>query len=249
MTTIMIITTMTMVTTTLTNTSIITEADAGTSHAEDNVTEPVPPPLKRFIWDIQSIVELAESDREIFVIGRDLMARLVASDDWLPDSFAKPPPSPPPQAGEDRVGAWQFHLYADAMERFCVVSTVLPGGQTLPVCQEPVWEIMGVLRGAVGRQRFALPAGAPPAGNGAAKLLKPGAVETFSPKSGEAVQICNALDHRDSISIHVYGGDIGKLARRAVATDGSVSEFTCGYANPPDWPPYDVLSIQTRIQD
>jgi 3-mercaptopropionate dioxygenase len=255
-TTIMIITTMTMVTTmrmtimsTLTNTSIITEAGARTSHAEDNVTEPVPPSLKRFIWDIQSIVELAESDREIFVIGRDLMARLVASDDWLPDSFAKPPPYPPQQAGEGRVGAWQFHLYADAMERFCVVSTVLHGGQTLPVCQEPVWEVMGVLRGAVGRQRFALPAGAPPAANGAPKLLKPGAVETFSPKSGEAVQLCNAVDDRDSISIHVYGGDIGKLARHAVGPDGSISEFSCGYANPPDWPPYDILSIQTRIQD
>jgi predicted metal-dependent enzyme (double-stranded beta helix superfamily) len=213
------------------------------------VTEPVPPSLKRFIWDIQSVVELAESDREIFVIGRDLMARLVASDDWLPNGFAAPPPVTPRLAGEGGVGARQFHLYADAMERFSVVSTVLHGGQTLPVCQEPVWEIMGVLRGAVGRQRFALPAGMPPAANGAAKLLKPGAVETFSPKSGEGVQICNALDDRDSISIHVYGGDIGRLARRAAAPDGSLSEFSHGYANPPDWPPYDILSIQTRIQD
>ena len=51
---------------------------------------PVPEPLKRFIWDIQSMVELAESEREILVIGRDLMARLVARDDWLPDAFALP---------------------------------------------------------------------------------------------------------------------------------------------------------------
>jgi 3-mercaptopropionate dioxygenase len=210
------------------------------------VADPVPPSLKRFIWDIQSIVELAESDREIFVIGRDLMARLVATDDWLPASFAAAPPA---QAGEARAGAPQFHLYADAMERFSVVSTVLCAGQMLPVCQEPVWEIAGVLRGTVGRQRFALPAGAPPAANGAAKLLKPGAVETFSPKSGEAVQLVNAADDRDSICIHVYGGDIGKLARRAVAPDGSISEFSHGYANPADCPPYDILSIQTRIQD
>jgi predicted metal-dependent enzyme (double-stranded beta helix superfamily) len=210
------------------------------------VTEPVPPSLKRFIWDIQSIVELAESEREIFVIGRDLMARLLASDDWLPKSFATLPSAA--QAGEDRAGA-QFHLYADAMERFCVVSTVLSGGERLPICQEPVWEIMGVLRGAVGRQRFALPSGAPPAASGAAKLLKSGAVETFTPKSGEAVQLCNALDDRDAISIHVYGGDIGKLVRRAIAADGSISEFTNGYANAQDWPPYDILTIQTRIQD
>jgi predicted metal-dependent enzyme (double-stranded beta helix superfamily) len=198
--------------------------------------------LKRFIWDIQSIVELAEIDREIFVIGRDLMARLIASDDWLPNDFATLP--------QGRAEAWrQFHLYADAMARFCVVSTVLSPGQALPICREPVWEIMGTLRGAIGRQRFALPVGAPPLANGAAKLLKPGAVETFSPKSGEAVQLVNALDDRPSISIHVYGGDIGRLVRRAAAVDGSISAFSSGYANAPDWPPYDILSIQTRIQD
>jgi predicted metal-dependent enzyme (double-stranded beta helix superfamily) len=209
-------------------------------NAEEHVTEPVPPSLKRFIWDMQSIVELAESDREIFVIGRDLMARLVVSDDWLPKTFSAIDPASPSR---------QFHLYADAMERFCVVSTVLSASQALPICQEPVWEIMGVLRGAVGRRRFALPAGAPPTANGAAKLLKPGAVETFSPKSGEAIELVNALDDVDSISVHVYGGDIGKLARRAVAADGSISEFSNGYANAQDWPPYDILSIQTRIQD
>lgn len=211
--------------------------------------DPVPPSLKRFIWDIQSIVELAESEREIFVIGRDLMARLVASDDWLPPGFAiAPSPSPPPPGGEGEAVA-QFHLYVDALERFCVVSTVLRGGQTLPIFREPVWEIMGLLRGAVGRQRFALPAGAPPAASSAAKLLKPGAVETFTPASGEAVQLCNALDDRTSISIHVYGGEIGKLARRAVAPDGNVSEFSTGYANAKDWPPYDIMSIQTEIRD
>lgn len=210
------------------------------------MTEPVPPSLKRFIWDIQSIVELAESDREIFVIGRDLMARLVASDDWLPPGFTTPPPS---QAGEGRAGGWQFHLYADAMARFCVVATVLSGGHTMPMCQEPVWEIMGLLRGAVGCQRFAVADGAAPEANGAAKLLKPGAVETFSPKRGQAVQMRNALDDGDSVSIHVYGGDIGKLTRRAVAADGSIRAFSNGYANAADRPPYDILAIQTRIQD
>jgi hypothetical protein len=45
---------------------------------------PVPATLKRFIWDIQSLVELAESEREILIIGRDLMARLIENDDWLP---------------------------------------------------------------------------------------------------------------------------------------------------------------------
>ncbi len=105
---------------------------------------PVPAPLKRFIWDIQSMVELAESEREILVIGRDLMARLVASDDWLPVAFASP-------------GATQcrpYLLYGDDLERFCVVSTVLDGAQAMLVCQHGVWEILGLLRGAMRRQRL-----------------------------------------------------------------------------------------------
>jgi 3-mercaptopropionate dioxygenase len=229
------------------NTSI-TEAPLTGQHAEKPVTQPVKPSLKRFIWDIQSIVELAESDREIFVIGRDLMARLVAGDDWLPQSFATPPCAPP-QSREGRGGAWQFHLYADALGRFCVVTTVLSGGHRLPICQEPVWEIMGLVRGAIGRQRFALPGGGPPAVNGASKLLKPGVVETFSPHHGEAVQLCNALSDGDSVSIHVYGGDIGTLPRRAVAVDGTIREFSNGYANGVDRPPYDIFAIQTRIEN
>jgi hypothetical protein len=63
------------------------------------------------------------------------------------------------------------------------------------------------------------------------------------------VQLVNALDGGDSIAIHVYGGDIGKLARRAIGPDGHVRAFSHGYANAADWPPYDILSIQTRIQD
>ncbi len=114
--------------------------------------DPVPPALKRFIWDIQSMVGLAESQREILVIGRDVMARLVASDDWLPALFA----------GVDPERGQQLQLYGDQLERFSVVSTMLSGGQALPICQDPVREIAGVLRGAVTRQRFACAEHRPP---------------------------------------------------------------------------------------
>src|SRR6266540_1488709 len=103
------------------------------------MTEPVHPTLKRFIWDIQSVVELAESEREILVIGRDLMARLVAVDDWLPAAFAA--------SGDAQCR--HYLLYFDGQERFSVVAAVYHGGQAAPVCQNDVWEIFGVLRGLV----------------------------------------------------------------------------------------------------
>lgn len=201
--------------------------------------EPVPTALKRFIWDIQSMVELAESEREILVIGRDLMARLVAADDWLPTVFATSGAEP----------FRQFQLYGDGMERFCVVSTVVRGGQSLPLCREPAWEICGVLRGGVARQRFTLPDGAPPVARGAAGVLKPGEVDTFSPKGADGVQMANAAGTADAIVVQVYGGEIGTTVRRTVGPDGRDGTFTTAYANPPDAPAYDILSIQTEIID
>ena len=72
--------------------------------------DPVPAALRRFIWDIQSMVELAESEREILLIDRDLMARLIATDDWLPSVFAVP----------NLAGGQQFQIYHDGLERFAL---------------------------------------------------------------------------------------------------------------------------------
>ena len=106
--------------------------------------DPVPAALRRFIWDIQSMVELAESEREILLIGRDLMARLIATDDWLPTAFAVPNPA----------GGQQFQIYRDGLERFSVVCTVLWGGAFVAISQPSIWEIAGVLRGAVTREQL-----------------------------------------------------------------------------------------------
>ena len=203
------------------------------------VRDPVPPSLKRFIWDIQSVVELAESEREIALIGGDIVARLVATDDCLPPAFATPGEGAPRQ----------FHLYADAMERFCVVSTVLAPGQSLPILREPVWELAGLLRGAATRQRFALPEGAPPEAKAPPSTLGPGKVESYLPKSGEGIRLANASADAPAILIQVYGGEIGTLPRAAITADGGVSEIVTGYANPEGLDPYDILSIQTQIVD
>lgn len=193
---------------------------------------PIPAALKRFIWDIQSMVELADSEREILLIGRDLMARLICEADVLPAAFSAAPPG----------AARQFQLYSDAMERFCVVNTILAGGAALSIAQPAAWEIMGVLTGAI--DRGALGAGAGAGG----RLLRPGSVETLGSKSGDSSRLSNTLEDQVSISIHVYGGAIGGLSRRELASDGRPTP-PLGYANGENAPPYDIFSIQTNIQD
>lgn len=201
--------------------------------------EPVPSALKRFIWDIQSMVELADSEREILVIGRDLMARLVAADDWLPPAFARPDPT----RGQ------RFQLYADALERFSVTVTVLAGGQVLPISQEPVWEIAGVLRGSVALAHFRVEEGGRPERTGEAVTLPPGKVETLSSRNRGATQFGNSLGDAVSVIIHVHGGELSQLAHLTFAPDGTGSETVVAYANTADAPPYDISTIQTRIAD
>ena len=132
--------------------------------------EPVPAPLKRFIWDIQSMVELAESEREILLIGGDLMSRLVASDDWLPPVFASP----------DEKQCRHYQLYRDDLDRFSVVGTVLGTGQAMEVRQDKAWEIFGLLRGSIARS---LPAQA--GGAGKTKVYNPGSVGAESSSNGK----------------------------------------------------------------
>ncbi|MCQ4191550.1 cysteine dioxygenase family protein [Methylocystis suflitae] len=200
--------------------------------------DPVPPALRRFIWDIQSMVELAESEREILLIGRDLMARLFTTDDWLPTVFAVPNPA----------GGQQFQIYYDVLDRFSVVSTILSGGACVTISQPSVWEIAGVLRGAVNRQQLDA-SSTNSAQAGASRLLQARAVEARSSGSGEVLELCNALDDRTSIIIHVYGGDIGQISRRSGSSQGSMNAQPLGYANTESDPPYDIFSIQSEIRD
>ncbi|WP_454916527.1 hypothetical protein [Xanthobacter sediminis] len=186
----------------------------------------VPEALRRFIWDIQSMVELADSPREILFIGRDLMRRLVAADDWLPAPLSA-------SGGEARL----YELYRDGMERFCVAASVLAPGQGWPSLKDGVWEISGVLRGTVARR----------VERAEEVRLAAGAVETAFGR--EAAAMANADATGVAVLIHVYGGDIGRMVRLRVGADGAVTEHVTGYANPPDAPAYDILSIQAEVAD
>lgn len=184
------------------------------------------------------MVELAESEREILLIGRDLMARLFTTDDWLPTVFVVPNPA----------GGQQFQIYHDVLDRFSVVSTILSGGACMTISQPSVWEIAGVLRGAINRQQLD---GSPTtsAQAGVSRLLQANMVEARSSASGEVFALRNALDDRTSIIFHVYGGDIGRISRRSGASGGSVDAPPLGYANSDNDPPYDIFSIQNEIRD
>jgi predicted metal-dependent enzyme (double-stranded beta helix superfamily) len=66
------------------------------------------------------------------------------------------------------------------------------------------------------------------------QTLEPGVVEVVSPTVGDIHEVSNVYDDQVSISIHVYGADIGKVRRHVFDPQtGQAKEFVSGYANRP----------------
>ena len=153
--------------------------------------------------------------------GGALLAELIAQDDWLPERFSRPRP--------DRYTQYLLHL--DPAKRFSVVSFVWGPGQGTPIHDHTVWGLVGVLRGAEFAQRYGWDGDALVA-QGERERLEAGHVDAVSPTVGDIHQVANAFADQVSISIHVYGGDIGTIARHSFSADGQANLFVSGYAMP-----------------
>ncbi|MFQ6748439.1 cysteine dioxygenase, partial [Bordetella pertussis] len=67
---------------------------------------------------------------------------------------------------------------------------------------------------------------------GPGKVLRPGDVACVSPSIGDIHQVSNAYDDRVSISIHLYGGNIGRIRRSVYDPQtGASKAFVSGYSN------------------
>ncbi len=158
---------------------------------------------------------------EILQEAQQIIAELVAKDDWLPEEMAVPHPQ----------FYRQYLLYGDPLDRFSLVSFVWGPGQKTPVHDHTVWGVIGMLRGAEQDQSYEWKDGLLRA-VGEAKTLQPGDVACVSPTIGDIHQVSNVYDDRVSISIHLYGGNIGRINRSVFdAATGQRKPFVSGYSN------------------
>lgn len=179
-----------------------------------------PARLRVFIDAFTRLVAAAHDEERLLAHGKVLLADLVAHDDWLPDALAAPDPA----------RYRQYLLHCDPQQRFSVASFVWGPGQATPVHDHTVWGMVGVLRGAELCEEFTLQGGALVAGH--SHRLERGAIDLVSPRLGDIHRVSNALADRVSVSIHVYGADIGRLARHVYdVKTGAASSFVSGYAN------------------
>ena len=177
--------------------------------------------LRGFISEIAQLVDQDFPETHLLEQGAVALGKLIAEDDWLPDAYAQPSP--------DRYQ--QFLLYADARQRFSVVSFVWGPGQQTPVHDHTVWGLVGVLRGAEVARSYRRDDDGALVTSGEDQLLERGAVAAVSPTIGDIHRVSNAFDDRVSISIHVYGANIGGVSRHVYPLDGPPKPFVSGYTN------------------
>lgn len=177
--------------------------------------------LLTFIKGVTLLMNEKVSEAIVFTKGRALLKDLIRVDDWLPDEFGKPHPE----------CYQQYLLYADPLDRFSVVSFVWEPGQKTPIHNHTVWGMVGQLRGQEKETQYHLQTdGSYQAGQESTFL--PGQVATVSPNTHDIHVVANNLSGQASISIHVYGGNIGRIKRSVFNLEtGAEKAFISGYAN------------------
>jgi predicted metal-dependent enzyme (double-stranded beta helix superfamily) len=178
-------------------------------------------PLRKFVTAMADLLDTARHEHEILASGSALLARLIARDDWLPDAYAEP--------SAERYQ--QYLLHCDSGERFSVASFVWGPGQATPIHDHRIWGLVGVLRGAERVQRYHRRDDGAIVPTGAEVLLEAGKVDAVGPEIGDLHRVANGRDDGPSVSIHVYGGNIGAVERATYAADGAAKRFISGYAN------------------
>jgi predicted metal-dependent enzyme (double-stranded beta helix superfamily) len=199
----------------------------------------LPLPLVSFVGELERLLAAYRPSpdappREFLALAAEALGRLVRTESWLPAAYAEPHPA----------HYRQFLLYRDPDERFSIVSFVWGPGQRTPVHDHQVWGLVGVLRGAEYSQSFSADPAAPQTpltAEGPDKRLRAGVVEILSPAEGDIHLVRNAYDDRVSVSIHVYGADIGRVRRWVYPPDAPASArklFVSGYSNEAASPPF-----------
>lgn len=183
-------------------------------------------PGNRLLEFVQQMTRLVEkgpmAEEQLLEQAAPLMRALVAHDDWLPDAMAVP-----------NARYYQQHLlYGDPLDRFSLVSFVWGPGQKTPIHDHTVWGIIGMLRGSECAQRYTRGADGRLTQDGAEAMLQPGDLDIVSPTRGDIHLVRNALADAVSTSIHLYGGNIGRVSRHVFDPEtGAIRDFVSGYSN------------------
>ncbi|HYD56672.1 MAG TPA: cysteine dioxygenase [Burkholderiales bacterium] len=178
--------------------------------------------FQQFVARFQALATSTEDEARLLREGGVLLRELVSHDDWLPEAYARAP----------EKGYAQYLLHLDPRKRFSVVSFAWSPGVVTPIHDHTVWGLVGVMRGAELCHEYDWPKEGQPMKAKMTHRLDPGAIDTVSPTVGDVHVVENAYKDKASLSVHVYGGDIGRTERHVFdAQTGAARRFVSGYSN------------------
>jgi predicted metal-dependent enzyme (double-stranded beta helix superfamily) len=139
----------------------------------------------------------------------------------LPEAFRTPHPE----------HYQQYLLHADPFDRLSIVSFVWGPGQKTPVHDHLTWGIVGGLIGEEREVTYRKEADGRYTVRGEG-VLHPGETTAVSPIIGDVHAVSNNLSDRPSVSIHVYGANIGQVHRHVFdPATGAAKSFVSGYSS------------------
>jgi len=177
-------------------------------------------PLRDFVAEMTRLAGEGLDEPGLLNKASPLMQRLLEKDEWLPSEFAEP----------SEKSYRQYLLHCDPLERFSLVSFVWGPGQKTPIHDHTVWGIIGVLRGSEISQRYEWGDGQLHEA-GELEVLEAGAIDMVSPAIGDIHKVSNGLKSKPSVSLHLYGGNIGAINRHSFDASGATNTFRSGYSS------------------
>lgn len=178
-------------------------------------------PLRDFVAAITRLLAERPTEQALLPVVAERLGQLVADDSWLPAAWAAPQ--------QNRY--CQYLLHCDALERFSVVSFVWGPGQSTPIHDHRTWGVIGMLRGRERSTSFRRDKATGKLVEGPTTDLLPGDIEFVSPRLGDIHRVSNAQQTEASVSVHVYGANIGAVKRHVYDPQtGEPGEFISGYS-------------------
>jgi predicted metal-dependent enzyme (double-stranded beta helix superfamily) len=171
-----------------------------------------------FIDAVESVIRRLHEPKDMVLAIEPLIRCLVTQPDWLKGEYCRP----------IRSKAYaQYLLHRPADHAFSVVSFVWNPGEGSPIHDHCTWGVIGQYDGEEEESRFRI------TNNRLERvgvvLARPGDVSHVYPPSRDIHQIVNRSSG-PTISIHIYGGDIGSQLRHIYdANTAAIQEFKSGY--------------------
>lgn len=207
--------------------------------------QPVPPPasgkdeyylysreLNEFIRHVNTVRDRETDGSAIVAAIEPAFTRLLASPDWLPESFRQPKEGSGMGSG---IGMWLMYRSGDGGLAFSAL--VVPPGASTPVHDHLAWGIVGLYQGEQDETVFTR------TDDGATehhatldtmvrRSLKPGDMYELLPET-DIHQVTTTSDVT-SVSLHLLGNDNGCIWRHQFSPENqAVKPFKSGWLNVP----------------